>query len=46
MSKEVQYLEMWLSEQIPQKEWIRILLERNDVKELYHKHLESQNEKT
>jgi len=33
------YLEMWLSEQIPTKEWKRILEERNDVSELYQKHL-------
>ena len=34
-----QYLQMWLSEQIPTKEWKRILEERNDVSELYQKHL-------
>ena len=28
------YLEMWLSEQIPSLEWMRILEERSDVKEL------------
>ena len=33
------YLQMWLSEQIPTLEWARILEERNDVKELYKKHL-------
>ena len=33
------YLEMWLSEQIPSLEWMRILEERNDVKELYKEHL-------
>ena len=33
------YLDMWLSEQIPSLEWARILNERNDVKELYKKHL-------
>ncbi len=33
------YLQMWLSEQIPSLEWMRILEERNDVKELYKKHL-------
>ena len=35
------YLEMWLSEQIPTFEWIRILKERSDVKKLYKKHLEN-----
>ena len=34
------YLDMWLSEQIPTKEWLRILKERADVNELYQKHLE------
>ena len=38
-----QYLSMWLSEQIPTQDWIEILKERNDVKELYHKHLENKN---
>ena len=38
------YLEMWLSEQIPTNEWLRILDERNDVNELYQKHLEMNNE--
>jgi len=33
------YLDMWLSEQIPSLEWARILEERSDVKELYKKHL-------
>ena len=40
------YLEMWLSEQIPTREWLRILDERNDVNKLYQKHLEKQNGKT
>ena len=31
------YLSMWLSEQIPAKEWLRILNERKDVKELFDK---------
>ena len=35
------YLEMWLSEQIPTIEWLRILEERKDIKELYKKHLEN-----
>jgi len=38
------YLQMWLSEQIPTNEWLRILDERNDVNELYQKHLEMKNE--
>ena len=33
------YLQMWLSEQIPSLEWMRILEERSDVKKLYKKHL-------
>ena len=37
------YLEMWLSEQIPTKDWLEILKERNDVKDLYHTHLENKN---
>ena len=40
-----QYLQMWLSEQIPIGEWKRILEERKDVKELYKKHLEIRNGK-
>ena len=35
-----QYLQMWLSEQIPYLHWIEILEERTDVNELYQKHLE------
>ena len=37
------YLQLWLSEQIPTDEWMRILKERKDVKELYQKHLEIKN---
>ena len=37
------YLQLWLSEQIPIGEWMRILEERKDVKELYQKHLERNN---
>ena len=39
-----QYLSMYLSEQIPESEWYRILRERADVNELYQKHLEKKNE--
>ena len=39
-----QYLQMWLSEQIHPHEWIRIINERTDVKELYQKHLEKRND--
>jgi hypothetical protein len=39
------YLQLWLSEQIPTDEWMRILKERKDVKELYEKHLEIRNVK-
>ena len=38
------YLSMWLSEQIPTNEWMRILEWRTDVNELYQKHLESKND--
>ena len=38
------YLEMWLSEQIPTGEWLRILEERPDVNKLYQKHLENKSE--
>ena len=37
------YLEMWLSEQIPTQDWLEILKERSDVKDLYHTHLENKN---
>ena len=46
MSSEVpatMYLDMWLSEQIPTQDWLEILKERNDVKDLYHTHLENKN---
>ena len=46
MSEEVPaniYLDMWLSEQIPTQDWLEILKERNDVKDLYHTHLENKN---
>ena len=39
------YLAMWLSEQIPTKEWLKILNKRKDANELYQKHLENKNEK-
>ena len=29
------YLQMWLSEQIPTNEWLRILEHRIDVKQIY-----------
>ena len=48
MSREItpeMYLQMWLSEQIPTDEWLRILNEKSDVKEFYNKHLEKQNGK-
>ena len=35
-----QYLDMWLSEQIPTQDWLEILKENKDVRELYNKHLE------
>ena len=39
------YLQMWLSEQIPSLEWMRILEERSDVKELYKMHLRSKRDR-
>ena len=48
MSSEItpeMYLEMWLSEQIPAGEWLRLLEWRPDINELYQKHLERTNEK-
>ena len=39
------YLQMWLSEQIPISEWLRIMETRIDVKHLYDKHLEKYNGK-
>ena len=45
MSKEnitpLQYLEMWLSEQIPTNEWIKILEENSEVNSLYQRHMSS-----
>jgi len=38
-----QYLSMWLSEQIPTGEWLRILREVPEVKKLYNMHMESKN---
>ena len=38
-----QYLEMWLSEQIPTNEWLRILEWRADIRELYEKHLKEKD---
>ena len=39
------YVQMWLSEQIPTLEWLRILENRIDVKHLYDIHLEKYNGK-
>jgi len=39
-----QYLDMWLSEQIPTQDWLDILKERKDVKELFNRHSENKNE--
>jgi len=30
------YVEMWLSEQIPIRDWIKILKERDDVRKMYY----------
>ncbi len=37
-----QYLEMWLSEQIPVKEWQHIIAENIEVRERYIKHLHNE----
>ena len=37
------YLQLWLSEQIPTGEWLRLLEGRTDIKELYEQHLERKN---
>ena len=34
-----QYLEMWLSEQIPPQDWMEILNERPDIREIYKNHM-------
>ena len=39
-----QYLEMWLSDQIPTADWLRLLEWRDDIKEVYEKYLEDKNE--
>ena len=47
MSREItaeMYLQMWLSEQIPTNEWLRLLEWRPDINEVYKKYLESENE--
>ena len=38
-----QYLQMWLSEQISPLDWLMILEERKDVRELYHKYLKQKD---
>ncbi len=41
------YLQMYLSEQIPESEWQRILQTRNDVKQLYEEYVRRyRNDKT
>ena len=47
MSKDTtpeEYLEMWLSEQIPTSEWLRLLEFRSDIKEVYHRYLGNKND--
>ena len=39
-----QYLQMYLSEQIPENEWYTILQQRADINELYQKYLEKKND--
>ena len=39
-----QYLQMWLSEQIPTMDWLKILEQREDVRKLYNNHLGEKNE--
>ena len=49
MSREItpeMYLEMWLSEQIPTGEWLRLLEWRPDIKKLYEQHLEERKNET
>ena len=38
-----QYLEMWLSEQIPPSDWLLILEEGKDVSDLFTEHLNRRN---
>jgi hypothetical protein len=38
------YLQMWLSEQIPTNEWLRVLEQRIDVKQMYNEHLENRRD--
>ena len=33
------YLQMWLSEQIPVNEWLRILEDIPDVRKIYNRHV-------
>ena len=40
-----QYLEMYLSEQIPEAEWEQILKERADVRRAYEDYLENRANK-
>ena len=39
------YLDLWLSEQIPISDWIRILDTRPDVEEVYKEHIEEHHAK-
>jgi len=34
-----QYLQMWLSEQISTKQWLSLLKNRPDIKDVYNKHM-------
>ena len=38
MATPEEYLEMWLSEQVPLDEWLKILDSNPDVEKLYKKH--------
>ena len=41
MATPEEYLEMWLSEQIPLNDWLKILDSNPDVEKLYKKHIKS-----
>tara|TARA_R100000742_G_C4276692_1_gene97947 strand:- start:1570 stop:1707 length:138 start_codon:yes stop_codon:yes gene_type:complete len=38
-----QYLQLWLSEQIPVSEWLRLLDENPKLEKLYRNHLKIKN---
>tara|TARA_R100000808_G_scaffold24188_1_gene55071 strand:- start:3446 stop:3646 length:201 start_codon:yes stop_codon:yes gene_type:complete len=38
-----EYLDMWLSEQIPLEEWIKLLNSNPKIEECYKKHVKEEN---